>query len=159
MKMIMEYQISFDFNNFKKDDYYFDLGGYEFIVNNKEIPFDFEACGYNVKTDGKRVYLNYESGEGLAFDEYDVDSCFDGVYESLGLTRADITAEFLASADKISEFFIDMLKNGNSDSENLKNFTIDYIKFTDYNTEKEFKVDDKVLKDFNRNLEKENSLL
>ena len=151
MEMVMEYQISLDNKNFNKDDYTFDVGGYSFIINGKEIPFDFEAYGYDIESDNEKVYLTYQSGTGFAFNEYDVDSCFDDEYTKLGLTRDDITAKFLSSTNKISEFYISLYNLKYDKEESLDKFKIDYIKFIDYITDEEFEVDKKVLEDFNKN--------
>lgn len=149
MKMIMRYQVSFDCDIFDKEKDYIDLGGYTFIVDGKEIPFDFEAHGYSLNIENGRVYLEYESGRGFAFNEYDVDSCFDEEYEKLGLTRDDITAEFLASTTKINELYIAVYCNDELYELDSKNFKIDYIEFIDYNTNEIFKVDNDVLQNIN----------
>lgn len=151
MEMIMEYKISLDNKNFNKDDYTFDVGGYSFIVNGNEIPFDFEAFGYDIESDNEKVYLNYQSGRGFAFNEFDVDSCFDDEYKKLGLTRDDITAKFLSSTNKITEFYISLYNSKYDREEAIDKFKIDYIKFIDCITDEEFEVDTKVLEDFNKN--------
>lgn len=149
MKMIMRYQVSFDCDIFDKEKDYIDLGGYSFVVDDKDVPFDFEAYGYDIDVADGRVSLEYESGRGFAFNEYDVNSCFDEEYEKLSLTRDDITAEFLASTTKISEFYIAVYCNDELYELDSKNFKIDYIEFIDYDTDKTFKVDNDVLQNIN----------
>ena len=148
MKMIMEYKISFDCDSFNKETDSFDLGGYEFKVNGLNVPFDFEALSYNVEVKENRLNLTYESGSGTFFNEYDLDECFDETYEELGLSRDVIDAKFLASATNIEEFYVDFISSCNSIDLTEKNFKIEYINFTDYQTGEEFSVNKEVLNKF-----------
>lgn len=151
MEMVMEYQISFKSENFEEEFCGLDLGGYTFIINNMEIPFDFDAFGYNIENRDGKAYVNYESGIGMAFNNYELDECFDDEYKLLGLTKKDITAKFLSSASEISEFYIghEYRNNVNKKLENLK---IEYIQFQDCETKEVFKVSEDVINDFNKKL-------
>lgn len=150
MKMVMRYEVSFIGKNFDEEFNYLDLGGYYFLINGKEIPFDFEAYAYGIEDDKRgrnegrdpnRIYMSYESGKGLAFSEYEVDSCYDHEYEKLGLTKEDITAEFLASTEKIIELYLD--------SENeTKDLRIESMSFEDVSTEEIYEVPKEVLQNY-----------
>ena len=153
MQMIMRYTLSFEGSNFDNEFEYFDVGGYTFKIKGMEIPFDFAAYGYDIEDDKRgredyhnsnRIYLNFESGRGFAFAEYDIDSCYDEDYEKLGLNKKDITAKFLSSVEEIKEMYIDCNKQ-------LEDFKIEYIEFEDLKTNKTYSVDSNVIKSFNRN--------
>lgn len=145
MEMIMKYEVSFDCTDFNKETDNFDLGGYEFKINGMDIPFDFEAFSYNVELINDRLHLSYESGCGLLFNEYDLDSCFDEEYKKLGLTRDVIDAKFLASTNEIVEFHINFNRENKDFDLISKNFKIENIEFIDYETDEVFEVAKEVL--------------
>lgn len=151
MDMIMRYQISFDSKNFKNELNYIDFGGYTFKINDMYVPFDFDAASYSVENKNGKAYVDFETGRGVAFDSYDIDECFDEEYELLGLSREDITAKFLSSVSEISEFYINC-EYKNDDNKQPKNLKIEYIEFQDYKTKEVFKVDENVIKAFNKRL-------
>jgi hypothetical protein len=56
-------------------------------------------------------HLHYESGYGFLNNDFSLDDCYDREYDALGIDKNDITAEFLASASEIIEFYIDFASN------------------------------------------------
>lgn len=94
---------------FNKENYIFDIGGFGFVVNGCEVPFDFDASGYNVQgssDDRYVVTIDFFTGEGPFFNDRHLSADFDADYHNLGLNRSDITAEYLAKVTTISEFFV-----------------------------------------------------
>ena len=157
MEMIMRYTLSFEGKDFDEFEY-FDVGGYTFKIKGKNIPFDFSAYGYDIEDDNRgreegrnpnRIYLNYESGKGLAFSDYEIDECFDDEYENLGLTRKDITAEALSFVEEIKEIYIDY-NYKESMTKQLKDFKVEYIEFEDLESGKIYSVNSNVIKAFNK---------
>ena len=149
MKMIMRYKVSFKAES--EDEYgYFLLGGYTFKIKGMEVPFDFHSYAYNCEydKDNNRMCLTYESGKGVAHNEYGIDECYDDEYKKLKLDKNTITAEFLSKVDEILEIEIDyscvFLK------EKLENIKFEDITFEDLATEKIYSVDSNVVKQFNR---------
>lgn len=73
-------------------------GGFVFEINGKDIPFDFAdvRCG------------NAVGGEGFVYDTMfeEPDPYYDDDLAEMGLSRADLTAEFLASVSRIKDFHI-----------------------------------------------------
>ena len=79
------------------------IGGFSFVINGNTIPFDWDAFTGNEKD--KKFY--FETGTGWFFNDYELTDCYDEVYEDMGIKKETITAEFLASATEIEEFFVD----------------------------------------------------
>lgn len=158
MIMIMRYTFSFEGSNFDDEFEYLDVGGYTFKIKGMEVPFDFSAYGYDIEDDKRgredyhdsnRIYLNFESGKGFAFAEYDVDSCYDEEYENLGITREDVTAKFLSSVVEIKEMYIDYNYKENM-AKQLKDLKVEYIEFEDLESGEVYSVDSNVIKAFNK---------
>ena len=127
------------------------IGGYYFIINGKEIPFDWDAFSGNEENG----IFEFDTGYGW-FNDFELSDCYDEDYEKLGMVREDITAEFLASVEEIGEFhinFIDVDGNeidlGYNDDEQYKIKLVEII-FTDMETEKEYKVKQEVLDEYNK---------
>ena len=128
------------------------IGGYYFIINGKEIPFDWDAFSGNEENG----IFEFDTGYGFIFNDFELSDCYDEDYEKLGMTREDITAEFLASVEEIGEFhinFIDVDGNeidlGYNDDEQYKIKLVEII-FTDMETEKGYKVKQEVLDEYNK---------
>lgn len=155
MEMIMRYKVSFDNKGFGEEDSFdknkhcINLGGNTFLINEMELPFDFEAFGYDLDIQKDKVYLYFESGKGFLWDDYELDECFDEEYEKLGLSEEKITAEFLASTNKIVEMCFSWEDNDNFGGSFI-NLEYEYIEFEDLETEEIYKVDDEVLKAYNK---------
>ena len=136
----------------KEDTDSVSIGGYYFIINGKEIPFDWDAFSGNEENG----IFEFDTGYGFIFNDFELSDCYDEDYEKLGMTREDITAEFLASVEEIGEFhinFIDVDGNeidlGYNDDEQYKIKLVEII-FTDMETEKGYKVKQEVLDEYNK---------
>ena len=127
------------------------IGGYYFIIDGKEIPFDWDAFSGS-EEDG---VFEFETGYGW-FNDYDLSECYDEDYDQLGISRADITAELLASVEQIKEVHMNFLdENGeecdfgwNEDAEDFKIALLE-ISFAEVESDKEYKVRQEVLDKFN----------
>lgn len=99
----------------KEDVSAIDFGGYNFRINGKNIPFDFEGYGADIEEDEKGKYVRMCTAWSSLFKVYDIDGeTYKEEYASLGISSDDITAEFLASASHINEFyFLIELKDSN----------------------------------------------
>lgn len=84
-----------------EDKAYMDVGSFCFIKDGKEIPFDFEETARVFQDDGRITYGNFD---GFTVKNYDVDPYYAEEYEKMGLSIEDITAELLATCEKIEEF-------------------------------------------------------
>lgn len=128
------------------------IGGYYFVINGKEIPFDWDAFS------GKEEngVFEFETGYGL-YNDFELSDCYDSDYEHLGISRDDLTAEFLASAEQIKEVrmnFID--ENGdecdfgwNEDSESFKIKLLE-VSFSDFDNLEKYTVNQEILDKFNK---------
>lgn len=100
-------------NGEKLDSYYLndkgyvDVGGFEVCVPEykESIPFDFEATAKSCNDDGTYSYGNWD---GFLERIYDVDPCHEEVWAENGLTKEDITAKLLASAERLEEFYFNV---------------------------------------------------
>ena len=82
---------------------YVSIGGFSFVIDGDVIPFDWDAfSGY--EEDGK---FYFETGRGWMFNDYEISDCYNEDYEDMDIEKEAITAEFLASATDIEEFFVD----------------------------------------------------
>lgn len=135
----------------KEDTNGLSVGGYYFIINGKEIPFDWDAFS---GTEDSGVF-EFETGYGL-YNDFDLSECYDEDYDQLGISRTDITAEFLASVEQIKEVHMNFIdKNDeecdfgwNEDTEDFKIKLLE-ISFTEIESDKEYKVRQEVLDKFN----------
>ena len=99
------------------------IGGYYFVINGKEIPFDWDAFS----GEEENGVFEFETGYGL-YNDFELSDCYDSDYKQLGISRDDLTAEFLASPDQIKEVHMNFIdENGNEcdfglneDSEDFK---------------------------------------
>lgn len=134
-----------------------DFGGYNFKINDQDIPFDFKGYGVNIKEDSNGKYLELDTSIKSFLNVFDIDfELFKEEYDSLGLKNEDITAKFLASASKINEFYFLLEdKNGNEYADGV----IEDIWFADENGA-EYHMDKSLFKqtlnEINNNLNKEN---
>lgn len=78
------------------------VGGFEFGIGDKSVPFDWNAFTGNEENGIFRFY----TGKGFAFNDYDLTEDFDREYKKLGLKREEISASYLASAHHIEEFSV-----------------------------------------------------
>lgn len=83
------------------------VGGFFAIVNGRGIPFDFDVTSCDVeKINDTQYKCYYESGEGGYFKDPYISDCYTTEYLQMGLEREDITADFLASASELREFYV-----------------------------------------------------
>lgn len=78
------------------------IGGYSFEIEDYMIPFDWDAF-YGSEENNT---FHFETGRGIFFNDYEISDCYDEIYEEIGITKEEITAEFLASTTHIEEFFV-----------------------------------------------------
>lgn len=78
------------------------VGGYSFEINEDLIPFDWDAFSAS-EEDG---VFSFETGRGPFFNDYEIPDYWDEEYKEIGITREEITAEFLASVGHIEDFFV-----------------------------------------------------
>lgn len=83
------------------------VGGFFAIVNGRGIPFDFDSTSCDVeKINDTQYKCHYESGEDDFFKDPYISDCYTTEYLQMGLAREDITADFLASASELREFYV-----------------------------------------------------
>lgn len=136
----------------KKEVSSLSIGGYYFVINGKEIPFDWDAfCG-----DEEDNVFDCTTGYGFAFNDFELTDCYDEDYERLGITREDITAKFLASVDEINEFHINFINEDDLECDLGNNTDIARYKiklltmmFVDIEKDESFDVRQEVLDKFN----------
>lgn len=127
------------------------IGGYYFVINGKEIPFDWDAFS-GKEDDG---IFEFETGYGI-YNDFELSDCYDSDYEQLGISRADITAEFLASVEQIKEIHMDFIdENGdecnfgwNEADEDFKIKLLE-VSFSDLDSLEEYTVNQEILDKFN----------
>lgn len=117
------------------------------------ISFDWDAFA----GDEENNIFSFQTGYGFLFDDFELSDCYDEDYEALNLTRESITAEFLASVEKINEFHINFINEndkeidlGYNDDEQYK-IKIMLIEFVDVNTGNVYKVNQNVIDKYNMN--------
>ncbi len=152
--IIMRYKLSFKAT--REDEFeYFDLGGYTFKIKGMEIPFDFSAYEYdmNYDEDNDRICIDFESGRGTIFNEFEIDEYYDDEYKNLQLDKNAITAEFLSKVDEILEMHIDY--NYVFEINKLEDIKFEDITFEDLTTGNIYSVDSNVAKQFNKKIQSE----
>lgn len=78
------------------------IGGYSFEVNEDLIPFDWDAFSASEENG----VFSFTTGKGPFFNDYEIPDYWDEEYKEIGITREEITAEFLASTSHIEDFFV-----------------------------------------------------
>jgi hypothetical protein len=129
------------------------IGGYYFVINGKEIPFDWDAfCG-----DEEDNVFEFETGYGFVWNDFELSDCYDEDYERLGITRENIAAAYLASADDITEFHVNFINENDEECDLGNNNDIEQYKiklleilFTNVDTGDSFDVRQEVLDRFNK---------
>lgn len=132
------------------------IGGYSFEINDDLIPFDWDAFSCNEENG----IFSFETGHGPFFNDYKIPDYFDEEYEEIGITREEITAEFLASAHCIEDFFVNFDdRNGKEhgigwcvDNVNSSQYKINIIElsFVDVKILSEYPVSSEVLNKYNK---------
>ena len=135
------------------------VGGFTFLINGKEVPFDFDA---HVCNEDKGIFT-YESGYGFVFNDFEPSDCYDSDLEEIGLSRAHLTPFFLSHVSEIKEFHLNFLmkKNGKEEEIDIGDseeniipdtpFKIELldIYFKGENDDTEYRVNKKVVQKFN----------
>lgn len=125
------------------------VGGFEFMVNGKIIPFDFDASGCT-PTNG--IY-EYESGYGPFFNDFEISECFHDEIRELGLNPDEISAKYLSKVSEIRDFYINFEdKDGKERDNGEEGLWIELLdlSFTDRDTSKTYPVKKSVLNAYNR---------
>lgn len=128
------------------------IGGYYFVINGEEIPFDWDAFS----GEEENGVFEFETGYGL-YNDFELSDCYDSNYEQLGISRDDLTAEFLASPEQIKEVHMNFIdENGdecdfgwNEDSEDFKIKLLE-VSFSDLDNLEEYTVNQEILDKFNK---------
>lgn len=132
------------------------VGGFCFAVGDKKIPFDWEK--HSVWEDNGV----FECATGMCFGhgDYQLDECFDEDYAEIGIKREDISAELLASAHHIEEFYVNFEDGArdvgfghytdNAEKESRYRLELRSVSFEDVDTGKTYDVSPDVLKAFNK---------
>lgn len=134
------------------------IGGYSFEIGAYMVPFDWEAHEGGWDKDG---FYGFTTGCGWFFTNYELDECYDDCYAEIGLKREDISAEFLASAHHIDDFYINFVgKDGkeceagywkaNCDPDAPYRLKLLKVCFDDIDGEKAYPVDPRVIDAFNK---------
>lgn len=131
------------------------IGGYSFEINDDLIPFDWDAYSCNEESG----IFSFETGCDPFFNDYEIPDYWDEEYKEIGLTREEITAEFLASARSIEDFFVNFDdSNGQehgigwcADNVNSSQYKINIVEilFTDIETGNEYQVSNEVINNYN----------
>lgn len=127
------------------------LGGYYFVIDRIEIPFDWD----DVSGTELNGIFSFDTGVSSFGNNFELSNCYDDEYERLGVSRKNISAQLLSSVSKINDFHINFV---NSDDEEIDlyyndddKYKIQLVKvsFIDVDSEIEFNVDKYVLDNFN----------
>lgn len=134
-------------NEFVKiPNYSLSFGGFEFEVpirgKNICVPFDWESYLGKINPDGTLSGFHGESTFFSTGSDDELDECFEEEWKQLGITREDLTADVMAEAIAIREFYVDYEPVAdNNDGDELY---IQRLSFLD-EAGREYEVSDKVL--------------
>ena len=132
------------------------VGGFAFVVNGHSIPFDWDAHSCSEENG----VFHLETGWGPFFNDFEIPGYWDEEYAKIGLSREQITAEFLASTTEIEDFYISMFDEEADDDAGIGNnadtnaeFYIELIAISieERETGDSHDVDENVIKAFNGN--------
>ena len=132
------------------------IGGFGFEIDGNSVLFDWDVF-YGVE---HNKVFQFQTGHGMFFDDYEISDCYDESFEEIGMSREDVTAEFLASVEHINEFYVDFEDiNGNkcgcgecNENGNNEKYRIKILEmvFVDMKTEEEYKVNQEVIEAYNK---------
>lgn len=161
ISMIANFQLYFkvpetgDYKLLTKEDFdSLSPGGFEFVVDGKTIPFDWDAQS----TSEENGVFHYESGYGPFFNDFEIPDYWEEEYKEAGIKHEDITAEFLSKASEIRDFYINFALKGedgdtgigsNEDPNTDFFLKLINIAFEERETGRMFNVSDEVIKTFN----------
>lgn len=131
------------------------IGGYSFEIEDDLIPFDWDAFSVSEENG----IFSFETGRGPFFNDYEIPDYWDEEYKEIGITREEITAEFLASAHCIEDFFVNFDdRNGKehgvgwcADNVNNSQYKINIIElsFVDVETSNDYPVSMETINNYN----------
>ncbi|MBQ7818603.1 MAG: hypothetical protein IJ341_02780 [Bacteroidales bacterium] len=131
-------------------------GGFEFVIDDKEIPFDFEdyCLSESVLDNGNKEkgLWAYTGGEGGFCKSYKLDECYDEDYEKIGISRDMLSAEYLSKVSKINEIFVEwQILNFDEYDITSKNVVllVQNLAFVDIDSNTRYNVSNDVIRDFN----------
>lgn len=131
-------------------------GAFLFSIGGRDVPFDFDAFSCSFLEEG---VFRYYSGYGFLFNDFELSDCYDEDLQELGLSRSELTPNFLASVSEIKEFHVNFIDENerevdcgwyedNLSEEEKIRIEIVKISFSD-NTGNEYPVLDSVTQKFN----------
>ena len=132
------------------------IGGYSFEINEDLIPFDWDAFSASEENG----IFSFETGRGPFFKDYEIPDYWDEEYNEIGITREEITAEFLASVSHIEDFFVnfddrDEKEHGIgwfADNVNSSQYKVNILElaFVNVSTYEEYPVSKEVISRYNK---------
>ena len=81
----------------------FSLDYLHFVVDGYEIPISFCAFGASHQVENGKGYMVVETGCGIMGKDYELEDCYDEVYNDVGISRELLTAEKLSKATKLTQ--------------------------------------------------------
>ena len=126
------------------------VGGFEFVVDDKVIPFDFNASACQYK-DG--IY-EYESGYGPFSNDFEIPEDFYDEIKESGVNPKEVSAKFLSGVSDIREFYLNFEDEKLKERDNSgKDIWIEQygISFIDRKTSDVYQVSDRVIQKYNLN--------
>lgn len=120
-----------------KDCMHLSVGGFDFVIQEKSFPFDFESWSAKItgiNQENNTLSIDYYSGYGgmIKCDNIDFNT-YKKYYDEAGFTKDDIKAGILASVSDISEFYVSMTENDSENDELIDHIIINEIYFVDEN--------------------------
>lgn len=142
---ILKKQADGSYQAISKDELcYLSVGGFEFEIDGKAIPFDWDAQA----TSEKDNVFEYNSGYGPFFNDHEISVVYENQLDEYGVTRKDLTASFLAGASMIREFHVYIDDHEREDisfgaiEENAKNHLLYHVELIDISFEDDTSEDD-----------------
>lgn len=136
---------------------YLSVGSLRFHIDKLNVPFDWNACAIGWDENG---FINYTSGRGWFFNDFELDTCYDEYYAEIGLLREDISAEYLASTNHIEDFYLNFVCHGEeletgyyeSNADNTAPYKLELLRvcFEDVDSGKLYYVAPEVIASFNK---------
>lgn len=132
------------------------VGGFSFDVEGRSIPFDWDAF---IGVEHDKVF-EFATGRGWAFNDFELADYYDENYADMGIKREDLSAEYLAAAHHIEEFFVNFEDGDqevgigffadNNEKDACYKLELVEISFEDVETGKYYEVKPEVLQAFNK---------
>lgn len=150
----MSGELEIEFPGFDKERDSLLFGGYTFVCDGKDIPFDFSGTAWDIQQNGDLITIPFYTGKTPLSTDYFLDDCYEEEYAAAGFHLNEISASFLASATSISEFMVSLEQNGKEygpeDIARMGRFTLKSLTFS--NLKKEYPIQPEVLAAYNHSL-------